>query len=62
MPGKYIEPNTRQAVNRNTNTELGNSPEPQLYDLSIDPGEEKNLAGERSDKVAELRTLLDAEQ
>ncbi len=59
---KYIEPNTRQAVNRNTNTELGNSPEPQLYDLSIDPGEEKNLAGERPDKVAELRTLLDDEQ
>ena len=56
---KYIEPNSRPAMNLQTNIELGNSKAPQLYDLSADPGERNNLAGTRSDKVAELQALLD---
>ena len=56
---KYIEPNKRQAMNVQTNTELGNSPEPQLYDLASDPGERTNLAPRHPEKVAELQTLLE---
>jgi arylsulfatase A-like enzyme len=56
---KYIEPGKGPRINANTQTELGNDPEPQLYDLAADPGEQKNLAGARPDKVKELSTLLD---
>ena len=58
-PWKYIEPNDRPAMNTNTNTELGNSRAPQLYDLSADPGERTNLAERHPEKVAELQALLD---
>ncbi len=55
---KYIQPGRGQRVSRNTNTELGNDPAPQLYDLGSDPGEQRNLAGKRPDLVEELATLL----
>jgi len=32
----------------------------ELYDLSADPGEEKNLAGEHPDRVREMETLMGA--
>ncbi len=56
---KYIEANKRQRINQETNTELGNSPEAQLYDLSTDPGETKNLAADMPDKVRELASELE---
>jgi arylsulfatase A-like enzyme len=56
---KYIEPNKRQRISQDTGIELGNSPEPQLYDLSKDPGETKNLAGDMPDKTRELGAELD---
>jgi arylsulfatase A-like enzyme len=40
---KYIESGRGPKVNANTNTELGNDPEGQLYDLADDPGETRNL-------------------
>ncbi|MBW3628380.1 MAG: sulfatase-like hydrolase/transferase [Gemmatimonadetes bacterium] len=55
---KYIEPHPGPRVNANTNIELGNSPEPQLYDLSADPGETRNLAGEQAGVVREMAALL----
>ncbi len=58
-PWKYIEANKRPAMNVQTNTELGNSPEPQLYDLASDPGERTNVAARRPEKVTELQALLD---
>jgi arylsulfatase A-like enzyme len=56
---KYIEPSRGARVNANTNTELGNDPGGQLYDLSRDPGERENLAARRPDKVKELAARLD---
>ncbi len=55
---KYIEPSDRPRVNRQTNTELGNDPEPQLFDLVEDPGETRNVAMRHPDIVKELQALL----
>lgn len=41
---KYIEPNNGPKYNALTNTELGNSTEPQLYNLKEDMGEKNNVA------------------
>ncbi len=56
---KYIAPSQGQKINQNTNTELGNDPGPQLYDLSADLGERSNLAAARPEKAKELAALLD---
>ncbi|TWU22706.1 sulfatase family protein [Bythopirellula polymerisocia] len=55
---KYIKPSQGPALNRKTNTELGNSRMPQLYKLDEDPGETKNLASEFPAKVKELQKSL----
>jgi len=56
---KYIEPSNKPKVNKDTNTELGNDPKPQLYNLADDPGETKNLAENFPDRVNEMRLMLD---
>lgn len=56
---KYIEPSTAVAINKNTNTELGNSKQPQLYNLATDIGEKNNLAEQFPDKVKWLKELLE---
>ncbi|MCF6332109.1 MAG: arylsulfatase [Draconibacterium sp.] len=55
---KYIEPSNRPKMNKSTNTEMGTDPKPQLYNLSIDLGETKNVASEFPEKVKELQELL----
>ncbi len=55
---KYIEPGKGQKFNKLTNTELGNDPQPQLYDLSSDPGEKRNMASAMPAKVEEMRATL----
>lgn len=55
---KYIEPHKGLAVLAETEIESGNSPAPQLYDLSKDPGEKNNIAQKNPDKVKELSALL----
>ncbi|MDI3321016.1 sulfatase family protein [Pinibacter soli] len=55
---KYIVPNNGPALNRQTNTELGNNAKPQLYDLGNDIGEKNNLAEKQPAKVKELSELL----
>jgi arylsulfatase A-like enzyme len=55
---KYIEPSKGPKVNRNVNIELGNDPQPQLYNLSNDLGEKHNLAAEHPEIVKELSALL----
>ena len=56
---KYIDPNNKQKINANTNTELGNDSVPQLYDLSRDPGEKENLATRDPERVKTMATALD---
>ncbi|RDC61694.1 sulfatase family protein [Adhaeribacter pallidiroseus] len=55
---KYIEPSDGPKINKNTQTELGNDPTPQLYNLQPDIGEKKNLAATNPAKLKELATLL----
>ncbi len=55
---KYIEPNDRPAMNKQTNTELGNAPLPQLYDLARDLGETRNLAAAQPERATRMRELL----
>jgi arylsulfatase A-like enzyme len=55
---KFIEPGPGQAKNANTNIELGNSTEPQLYNLKNDVGETKDVAAENPAKVEELKAIL----
>ena len=55
---KYIEPNRRPKINLETNTELGNDPVVQLYNLSIDSGETNNVAAKYPDKAKEMAGLL----
>jgi arylsulfatase A-like enzyme len=56
---KYIEPGSGPRVNAATNTELGNAPGGQLYRLTDDPGETRDLASAEPGKVEELRGRLD---
>ena len=62
----YIPAHDGPAVNPYTNTELGNSPEPQLYDLSMDIGQMRNLAAEHGDIIdkmsARLEEILECER
>ena len=55
---KNIEPKPGPKINRNTNTELGTDPQPQLYFLQDDLAETTNVAAKHPEKVVELQTLL----
>lgn len=55
---KYIEPGGGAAFLPSTGIESGNSPNPQLYDLSRDPGEKNNIASQHPEKTKELSALL----
>ena len=55
---KYIEPSKGRKVSVETNIELGNDPEPQLYNLANDIGERHNVAAGYPDKVRELAEAL----
>lgn len=57
---KYIAPSQGPRIQQNTNTELGNDPEPQLYDLSRDLGERTNVAAAHPEKVRELSAHLES--
>ena len=48
---KFIESSNGPRMNRNTNTELGNAPQPQLYDLAKDLGERNNVASEQPQRA-----------
>lgn len=56
---KYIAPNNGIKVNKATNTEMGNDPRPQLYDLGADLGETSNLAAQFPDRVKQMADTLE---
>lgn len=56
---KYIAPSNGPKMNKNTNTELGNDPKPQLYNLRNDPGEKSNVADQEPERVKKLAALLE---
>jgi hypothetical protein len=55
---KFIAPGNGPKINRNTNTEMGNDPQPQLYDLSTDIAEQHNVAAEHPDRVKAMAEHL----
>lgn len=55
---KYIEPGPGVKVYMSTNTESGNDPLPQLYNLRTDLGEKNNVAEQNPLIVKELTDLL----
>jgi arylsulfatase A-like enzyme len=55
---KYIEPGPGVKLQVNTNTETGNDPNPQLYNLRSDIGEKNNVAGDNPAILNELTELL----
>jgi len=56
---KYIAPGTGASYNIQTNTELGNLNQDQLYDLSKDIGERVNVATNHPDIIEKLKIRLD---
>lgn len=57
---KYIAPGKGARMNANTNTELGNDPQPPLQDLRADPGERTNLPEANPTQTRTLAARLDA--
>ena len=55
---KLIQPSNLPVMNKNTNTELGNAPKPQLYNMAKDPGEKDNLAEQEPERVAAMTKKL----
>lgn len=56
----YIPAYAGPAIAQHTNTELGNLPEPQLYNLSLDIGQQTNLAVETRDILESMASQLDS--
>lgn len=56
---KFIPASPGIAKNKNTGSETGNAPVPQLYDLSKDVGESQNLAKTLPDQVQSLTAALE---
>lgn len=56
---KYIEPSDKPALEYWTQTEMGNTPQPQLYNLSVDPSEKDNVADAHPEKIEALSALLE---
>lgn len=55
---KMIEPGKGPRRTKETNTETGQDPQPQLYHLATDLGETNNVAAQQEKLVQEMRELL----
>ncbi len=56
---KFIPSSPGSARNKETNSETGNAPGPQLYDLSRDLGEQQNLAKTQPDQANRMAAALE---
>jgi len=56
---KYIPPRKGQAINKNTNTELGVDPAGMLFNLEDDPGEQNNLVKMLPEKAKAMAERLE---
>lgn len=56
---KLIQASKGPKRNANTNTELGNDPRPQLYNLADDIAEQRNLAANHPERVEQMSAMLD---
>lgn len=56
---KYLSPSSAPELEYWTQTELGNSPTPQLFNLQEDPREEHNLAKEYPERLKEMAARLE---
>lgn len=56
---KYISPGNGPKVQKPTNTEMGNDPAGQLYNLADDPGETRNLIDANPDRAVRMRQRLE---
>ncbi len=57
---KFIPASNGPPKNVATNSELGNAPGPQLYDLDADPGETQNVAARHPEITDRLRKVIDS--
>ena len=57
---KFIPASPGAAKNNATNSETGNAPGPQLYDLSKDLGERQNLAKTQPEQVQRMAAALES--
>jgi arylsulfatase A-like enzyme len=57
-PWKYIAPGSGPKIQKDTNTEMGTDPGPQLYNLAADIGETRNLAAQEPARVAAMAANL----
>jgi arylsulfatase A-like enzyme len=57
---KYIEPSRGAKILRETNIETGQDPLGQLFDLSVDPGERKNVILDQPEKARAMAAELSA--
>lgn len=55
---KYIEPGKGRKIATETNTELGNDPDGQLYDLATDIGETRNLVAKHPEIANGMKAQL----
>lgn len=58
-PWKYISPGKGPQIQKATNTELGNDPAGQLYNLAADPGETRNLINTDAPRAARMQQRLE---
>lgn len=56
---KFIQAGKGARLNKETNTELGNDPAGQFYNLSTDLGETNNLVTQQPEKAKEFQTRLE---
>lgn len=56
---KYIEPSDKPAIQYWTKIETGNSVQPQLYNISMDPSESNNVASAHPETAKSLSALLE---